>query len=59
MRKNTEFGYLYRRLEHLERLQKYNNDKYERLLRQLTTVFQRIAILERKSQDSDSKTSKK
>lgn len=53
MRKNTEFGYLYKRLEHLERMLKYNKEKYDRILAQMTTIFQRIAILE-KSQDSDS-----
>lgn len=55
MRKNTEFGYLYKRLEHLERMSKYQNEKYQRLLNQFTTVFQRLAVLEKdlKSLDSE------
>lgn len=58
MRKNTEFGYLYKRLEHLERMQKYNDDKYRRILGQMTTIFQRLVALEKDQPSVDSKTKK-
>lgn len=59
MRKNTEFGYMYKRLQHLERMLGYADDNYKRLLGQMTTLFQRIAKLENPVQEDSAADSKK